>query len=94
MRSFITGGAGFIGSNLVDRLLGDGHEAFIVVVSAPLGERLVLEMKGCDAGALEGARRGLRIKRIAVAGVGIGDNRSVDGVRHRRETIGDGGHRQ
>jgi len=32
-------------------------------------------MKGRDAGALEGARRSLGIKRIAVAGVGIGDDR-------------------
>jgi nucleoside-diphosphate-sugar epimerase len=30
MRALITGGAGFVGSHLADRLLGDGHEVFII----------------------------------------------------------------
>ena len=30
MRTIVTGGAGFIGSNIVDRLIDDGHEVIVI----------------------------------------------------------------
>ncbi|MCC7178085.1 MAG: NAD-dependent epimerase/dehydratase family protein [Acidobacteria bacterium] len=42
MRAFVTGGAGFIGSSLVDRLLADGHEA-VAFDNFSTGQRAFLD---------------------------------------------------
>ena len=69
MRAFVTGGAGFIGSNLVDRLLADGaevvawdnfstgQERFLEKASAHTAFRLV-RGDTLDAAALTGAMAG------------------------------------
>ena len=69
--------------------LGGRHERLVVVVPALLRERLILEMKRRDARALEAARGLLGVERIAVAGVGVGDDRHVDDIDHGGEPVDD-----
>ena len=67
MKAFVTGGAGFIGSNLADRLLADGH-AVVIYDNFSTGREEFLEgarkratiVKGdvLDKAALTGAMRG------------------------------------
>ena len=58
-------------------------------MAALLREGLVLQMEGGDAGALERARRALGGQRIAVSGVGIGDDRHAHHLDHGGEPLHD-----
>ncbi|MDO5730873.1 NAD-dependent epimerase/dehydratase family protein [Corynebacterium sphenisci] len=69
MRTMVTGGAGFIGSHLVDRLVAEGHSAVVVDdlsrgregnLAAAAGDRLelvVADLRGADLDALVGRVR-------------------------------------
>jgi UDP-glucuronate 4-epimerase len=58
MRTIITGGAGFIGSHLVDRLLADGHEVTVVDNFAGFYPRALKEQN------LEAARGNRRFRLV------------------------------
>src|ERR1700694_365019 len=58
MRAAVTGGAGFIGSHVVDRLMASGHEA--VVLDTRPAHRRDVEFLHVDITDIEALRRGLR----------------------------------
>ena len=67
------------GLDLLDHLLRRDHLA-AEHVPAPLGEDLVLELDGADAGPLVLADRAADVQRVAVAGVAVRQHRDVDGL--------------
>ena len=52
MRCFVTGGGGFIGSNLADRLLGDGHEVVAYDNFSTGRRRFVEELERSDGATI------------------------------------------
>ncbi len=64
MRTLVTGGAGFVGSNVVDRLLSHGHEVYVVD-----------DLATGQLSNLDEARRGhgLKFHRFDVRSEGFGD---------------------
>src|SRR5579884_4343185 len=68
MRALVTGGAGFIGSNLVERLLEDGHDVR-VLDNFSTGQRGNLD--GLDVEVVEGELRSYERVHAAVRGVEV-----------------------
>jgi len=69
MRVLVTGGAGFIGSNLVDALLVDGNYQVRVIDNFATGHRKNLAHCASDIELVEGDIRDLEIVEDAVQGV-------------------------
>ena len=94
MRILVTGGAGFIGSHVVDRLIADGHEVRILDVLLPLAHAGAppylnpaaefIRADVGDAGAVDRALDGVdRIcHQAAMVGLGVDIGDAPDYVRH------------
>ena len=68
MRTVVTGGAGFIGSTLVDRLLVDGHDV-VVLDDFSTGSETNLKAAGQTAG-----------DRLRVARIDLRDDECIEAV--------------
>ena len=62
MKIFITGGTGFIGNNLIKRLIEEGHEATVLTRSAGKGIALPEGASFFEDHRAPGTRSNLRIK--------------------------------
>src|SRR5215470_16620270 len=65
------------GADLADHL-AEAHHLFALVMAAFLGRDLILDVERCDPRFLVLADRADDVDRIAVAGIGIGDDRDAD----------------
>jgi CDP-paratose 2-epimerase len=78
MTALVTGGAGFIGTNLADRLLGEGQRVRIVDnLSRPGVEANLAWLRERHGERLEAIEGDLRVRRVAAEAV-----RGVDSVFH------------
>src|SRR5436305_13854859 len=78
MTALVTGGAGFIGTNLADRLLGEGQRVRIIDnLSRPGVEANLAWLRERHGERLEAIEGDLRVRRVAAEAV-----RGVDSVFH------------
>jgi dTDP-L-rhamnose 4-epimerase len=71
-RVLVTGGAGFVGSHVVEALLADGHEPVVLDLRPPSAEVEFVLGDVRDSGAVERALRGCELVSHQAAMVGLG----------------------